>query len=45
MGRSFLSYRQRLRLDLFLVRRRSLGLYCKILWMTLAAVATGRDSI
>ena len=45
MGRSSLSYRQRMRLDLFLVRRWSLGLYCKILWMTLAAVATGRDSI
>jgi exopolysaccharide production protein ExoY len=43
-GRSRLSYRQRRRLDLFLVRKWSPSLYLWILWATVAAVAEGRDA-
>jgi len=35
MGRSRLSYRQRRRLDLFLVRHFSAGLYLRTLWRTI----------
>jgi lipopolysaccharide/colanic/teichoic acid biosynthesis glycosyltransferase len=44
MGRSRLSYAQRRRLDLFLVRKRSLGLYVAILLRTLPEVVAGRNS-
>ena len=43
-GRSRLSYPQRRRLDLFLVRRRSPGLYATILRRTVAAVLAGRNA-
>jgi lipopolysaccharide/colanic/teichoic acid biosynthesis glycosyltransferase len=44
MGRSRLSYRQRRRLDLFLVGHASYGLYLRILAKTLPAVLKGRDA-
>jgi lipopolysaccharide/colanic/teichoic acid biosynthesis glycosyltransferase len=44
MGRSRLSYVQRRRLDLFLVRKRSIGLYAAILLRTLPEVVAGRNS-
>ena len=44
MGRNRLSYCQRRRLDLFLVRHASSGLYLRILAKTLPAVLTGRDA-
>jgi exopolysaccharide production protein ExoY len=43
MGRSRLGYEQRRRLDLRLVRNRSLGLYLSILWRTLPVVLGGKD--
>jgi exopolysaccharide production protein ExoY len=43
-GRSLLTYRQRRRLDLFLVRHWSFRLYCFILLATLPSVLTGRDA-
>jgi lipopolysaccharide/colanic/teichoic acid biosynthesis glycosyltransferase len=43
-GRSGLTYRQRRRLDLFLVRNWSLGLYVGILRATISSVLTGRDA-
>lgn len=43
-GRSRLSYRQRRRLDLFLVRRWSPGLYFRILLSTLPRILTARDA-
>jgi exopolysaccharide production protein ExoY len=44
MGRSRLTYPQRRRLDLFLVRKRSARLYCAILLRTLPEVLAGRNS-
>jgi lipopolysaccharide/colanic/teichoic acid biosynthesis glycosyltransferase len=44
MGRSRLTYPQRRRLDLFLVRRRSARLYFTILLRTLPEVLAGRNS-
>lgn len=43
-GRSNLSYRQRRRLDLFLVRNWSFGLYAAILLATIPSVLTGKDA-
>lgn len=43
-GRNRLNYRQRRRLDLFLVRRYSLALYLRILLATVGSVITGRDA-
>lgn len=43
-GRSRLSYRQRRRLDLFLVRNWSFGLYLRILFATVPRVLTGKDA-
>ena len=44
MGRNRLSYAQRRRLDLFFVRKQSLGLYLRILLRTPARVLSGRDA-
>jgi lipopolysaccharide/colanic/teichoic acid biosynthesis glycosyltransferase len=44
MGRSRLTYPQRRRLDLFLVRKRSARLYLAILLRTLPEVLAGRNS-
>ena len=44
MGRSRLTYPQRRRLDLFLVRKRSARLYAAILLRTLPEVLAGRNS-
>lgn len=43
-GRSRLSYRQRRRLDLFMIRNWSFGLYLKILIRTIPDVLTGRNA-
>ncbi len=43
-GRSSLNYRQRRRLDLFLVRKRSVRLYLTILLATLPKVLAGKDA-
>lgn len=43
-GRSRLPYPHRRRLDLFLVRNWSLGLYLKILLLTLPRVLAGKDA-
>ena len=43
-GRSRLTYLQRRRLDLFLVRKWSLGLYGKIFFATIPTVLTGKDA-
>jgi exopolysaccharide production protein ExoY len=43
-GRSRLSYRQRRRLDLFLVGHPSIRLRTEILWRTIPQVIAGRDS-
>jgi exopolysaccharide production protein ExoY len=43
-GRSRLTYRQRKRFDLFLVRRFSVGLYLRIMALTLPHVLFGRDA-
>lgn len=43
-GRSRLSYNQRRRLDIFLVRHLSIRLRADILWRTIPQVITGRDS-
>ncbi len=43
-GRSALTYRQRRRLDLFLVRRWSFRLYCFILLATIPKVLIGKDA-
>jgi exopolysaccharide production protein ExoY len=43
-GRNRLSYRQRLRLDLFLVRKWSFGLYMNILLTTVPKVLLGKDA-
>jgi exopolysaccharide production protein ExoY len=43
-GRSRLSYAQRRRLDLFLVRNWSLRLYCKIIIATIPRVVAGKDA-
>jgi len=43
-GRSNLSYRNRRRLDLFLVRRRSFRLYAGILLATASSVVTGKNA-
>jgi lipopolysaccharide/colanic/teichoic acid biosynthesis glycosyltransferase len=44
MGRSRLTYRQRVRLDLFLARRRSLGLYLRVLARTIPRALSGIDA-
>jgi exopolysaccharide production protein ExoY len=44
MGRSRLTYRQRLRLDLFLARKRSFGLYLRVLRRTIPRVLSGIDA-
>ncbi len=44
MGRNRLTYPQRRRLDLFFVRKQSLGLYLRILLRTPARVLSGRDA-
>jgi exopolysaccharide production protein ExoY len=44
MGRNRLTYAQRRRLDLFFVRKRSLGLYLRILLRTPGRVLSGRDA-
>jgi exopolysaccharide production protein ExoY len=44
MGRDRLGYRQRRRLDLFLVRRRSIGLHLRILVRTVPQVISGANS-
>jgi len=41
LGRNKLSYRKRRRLDLFLVRHASIGLYLKVLWRTVPRVLSG----
>lgn len=43
-GRSRLNYRQRRRLDLFLIRKWSLKLYVRILFATLPKVVSGKDA-
>lgn len=43
-GRSRLSYAQRRRLDLFLVRKWSVSLYLRILFITLPRVLAGKDA-
>ena len=43
-GRSSLSYRQRRRLDLFLIRKWSLGLYARILIDTVPCVLNGKNA-
>jgi exopolysaccharide production protein ExoY len=43
-GRNRLSYRERLRLDLRLVRERSAGLYFAVLWRTIPEVFRGENS-
>jgi lipopolysaccharide/colanic/teichoic acid biosynthesis glycosyltransferase len=43
-GRSRLSYAQRRRLDLFMVRKWSLGLYIRILLATVPTVLAGKDA-
>ena len=43
-GRSRLNYRQRRRLDLFLIRKWSLKLYFRILFATLPKVVCGKDA-
>jgi len=43
-GRSRLTYRQRCRLDLFMIRKWSLGLYARILAATIPGVLTGRNA-
>ena len=43
-GRSRLSYRQRKRLDLFLVRRLSVGLYLRIVALTIPDLLFGRNA-
>jgi lipopolysaccharide/colanic/teichoic acid biosynthesis glycosyltransferase len=43
-GRSRLTYPQRRRLDVFLVRKRSFSLYFKILWLTIPRVLSGKDA-
>jgi lipopolysaccharide/colanic/teichoic acid biosynthesis glycosyltransferase len=44
MGRNRLSYPQRLRLDLFLVKKRCFGLYFGIVARTIPLVVLGKDS-
>lgn len=44
MGRNRLTYRQRLRLDLFLVRRCCFRLYLRVLWRTIPRVFSGKDA-
>lgn len=44
MGRSRLSYRQRRRLDVFLARHFTLGLYLWTLWRTIPCAIRGADS-
>jgi lipopolysaccharide/colanic/teichoic acid biosynthesis glycosyltransferase len=43
-GRNRLTYAERCRLDLRLVRERSVALYCAILWRTLPEVFSGENS-
>jgi lipopolysaccharide/colanic/teichoic acid biosynthesis glycosyltransferase len=43
-GRSRLTYRQRKRFDLFLVRRFSIGLYLRIVGLTIPDVLFGKDA-
>jgi lipopolysaccharide/colanic/teichoic acid biosynthesis glycosyltransferase len=43
-GRSRLTYPQRRRLDLFLIRHWSFGLYVKVLFGTIPCILTGRDA-
>jgi exopolysaccharide production protein ExoY len=43
-GRSRLTYRQRCRLDLFMIRKWSFGLYARILMATIPSVLTGRNA-
>jgi lipopolysaccharide/colanic/teichoic acid biosynthesis glycosyltransferase len=43
-GRSRLTYRQRKRFDLFLVRRFSIGLYLRILALTVPDLLFGKDA-
>jgi len=43
-GRSRLTYPQRRRLDLFLIRRWSFRLYVKVLFATIPRILTGRDA-
>ena len=44
-GRSRLTYRQRKRFDLFLVRRFSVGLYFRIVALTIPDVLFGRSLV
>lgn len=44
MGRNRLSYRQRLRLDQFLVRHCCVRLYLRVVWRTIPRVLTGKDA-
>lgn len=44
MGRNRLSYRQRLRLDRFLVRHCCVRLYLRVAWRTIPRVLTGKDA-
>lgn len=44
MGRNRLTYQQRLRLDLFLVRRCCVRLYLRVLWRTIPQVVSGKDA-
>jgi lipopolysaccharide/colanic/teichoic acid biosynthesis glycosyltransferase len=43
-GRSRLTYSQRRRLDVFLVEKWSISLYCRILFLTLPRVLGGKDA-
>jgi lipopolysaccharide/colanic/teichoic acid biosynthesis glycosyltransferase len=43
-GRSRLSYAQRRRLDLFMIRKWSVSLYCRILLKTIPRVLVGKDA-
>lgn len=43
-GRSRLSYAQRRRLDLFMIRKWSVALYCRILIVTIPRVLIGKDA-
>lgn len=43
-GRNRLTYRQRVRLDLFYVRAASAALYLHVLWLTIPCVLRGKDA-
>lgn len=44
MGRNRLTYRQRLRLDRFLVRHCCIRLYLRVVWRTIPGMLTGKDA-